>query len=108
MADAVVVFVTTSSQQEARRIGRKLVEGRVAACVNIVPSVHSIFQWDGKISTERETLMVIKTQARRFEGLSAVVRKHHSYQVPEIIALPVTRGSCDYLKWIASATQDPT
>ena len=108
MADVVVVFVTTSSPQEARRIGRKLVEGRVAACVNIVPSVHSIFQWDGKISTERETLMVIKTQVRRFEGLSAVVRKHHSYQVPEIIALPVTRGSCDYLKWIASATQDPT
>jgi periplasmic divalent cation tolerance protein len=104
-ADAVVVLVTTSSEEEARRIGRRLVENKVAACVNIVPSVHSIFEWDGRISSERETLMMIKTQARRVEELSEVVKKHHSYQVPEIIALPVTQGSDKYLKWIATATR---
>lgn len=101
----IVVFVTTSSEEEAARIGRALVESGLAACANVLPRVRSIFSWEGKVSEEQESLMVLKTQADLFEDLAATVKKLHSYSVPEIIAVPITRGSADYLAWIRSVTR---
>ena len=101
----VVVFVTTPSEEEATRIGRALVEAELAACANILPGVRSIFRWEGKVSEEQESLMVLKSRADLFEELTATVKKLHSYRVPEIIALPITRGSPDYLNWIRDVTR---
>ncbi len=101
----IVVFVTTSSEEEAARIGRALVEAGLAACANVLPRVRSIFSWEGKVSEEQESLMVLKTRADLFKDLAATVKKLHSYSVPEIIAVPITRGSADYLAWIRNVTR---
>lgn len=101
MTDKIVVLVTCGSQREARRIARALVDARLAACVNVVQApVESIYRWKGRIETTREFLLVIKTSRKRFAGLEAEVRRLHSYDVPEIIALPIDRGSQPYLAWI--------
>lgn len=104
---AIVVFVTASSEEEADRIGRSLVEERLAACVNLLPTVRSLFWWEGKVSEERETLMVLKTRRSLFPDLAKAVKALHSYQVPEIIALPIQNGSVDYLDWIQTVTSKP-
>lgn len=104
---AIVVFVTASSEEEAGRIGRRLVEERLAACVTLLPTVRSLFWWEGKVSEERETLMVLKTRSSLFPDLAKAVKALHSYQVPEIIALPIQNGSVDYLDWIQAVTSKP-
>lgn len=101
----IVVLVTTSSEEEAARIGRALVEAKLAACANVLPRVRSIFSWEGKVSEEQESLMVLKSRADLFEELAATIKTLHSYRVPEIIALPITRGSPDYLAWIRDVTR---
>ena len=105
MPKEIVVLITTPSLKEARTIGRKLVEEKLAACVNIIPQIASLFHWQGKICRERESLMVIKTQRSCFDRLVKRVKSLHSYSVPEIIALPIIRGSKDYLRWIRTATR---
>ena len=100
----VVVLVTTASFEEAEKIGRIIVESRLAACANVLNGMHSIFRWDNKINVENECLMIIKTTLQRYSELEAVIRQHHSYSVPEIIALPVVAGSVPYLNWIRSET----
>ena len=100
----VVVLVTTASYEEAEKIGRIIVESRLAACANVLNGMHSIFRWDNKINVENECLMIIKTTLQRYSELEAVIRQHHSYSVPEIIALPVVAGSVPYLNWIRSET----
>lgn len=100
----VVVLVTTSSYEEAEKIGRMIVESRLAACANVVSGMRSIFRWDNKINVENECLMIIKTTLQRYSELEVVIRQHHSYSVPEIIALPVVAGSVSYLNWIRSET----
>lgn len=100
----VVVFVTASSTEEAEKLGRMIVESRLAACANLVSGVRSIFRWDNKISVENECLMIMKTTRQRYPELESVIRQHHSYEVPEIIALPVVAGSVSYLDWIWSET----
>ena len=102
--DAIVVLITVSSREEADRIARRLVEDRLAACVNIVPQVRSLFVWEGKLSQEDEVLLVVKSRRARCEQLAAVVKQLHSYSVPEIIALPVVMGSADYLRWVSEST----
>ena len=104
----IVVFVTASSEEEATKIGRVLVEAGLAACANILPGVRSIFRWEGKISEEAESLIILKSRGELFDALAATVKKHHSYRVPEIIALPIVRGAADYLAWIREATGRPT
>lgn len=99
-ARVLVVLVTTPSFQEAVKIARSLVEEKLAACVNVVPKVTSIYRWQGKIEEEAEALMVVKTIPSAFEKLMARVKELHSYTVPEIIALPVVEGSGDYLDWV--------
>ncbi|MBN1680832.1 MAG: divalent-cation tolerance protein CutA [Anaerolineae bacterium] len=100
-----VVLVTAQSQTQARRIAKKLLQKRLAACVNIVP-VESLFMWQGEIQEEDEVLMIIKTRASVFDDLMATVRDAHSYDTPEIIGLPIIVGANDYLKWISNEVKD--
>lgn len=104
MTDKIVVFSNCGSAAEARKVARHLVERRLAACVNIVPGVRSIYHWQGKIEDEREWMLVIKSTRPLFEQLQSELRKVHSYQVPEVIALAVVDGSPDYLGWIDKET----
>lgn len=101
--DAIVVLITAASREEADRIARRLVEERLAACVNIVPQVRSLFVWEQKLSQEDEVLLLVKSRRARFAQLAAVVKQLHSYSVPEIIALPVVMGSADYLRWVSES-----
>src|SRR5882724_7069543 len=95
-----IVLVTCGSIAEARRIGRTVVEKKLAACANIVPSVESIYRWKGKVEGAREVLVVIKTTANRAPGLEREVKRLHSYDVPEFIVLPIVAGSRKYLAWL--------
>ena len=104
-AEETVVFITAPNEEEAARIARTLVESRLAACVNIINHIRSIYAWQGKIEDDTEVLMIVKTQIKCFDALAAKVRELHSYDVPEIISLPITDGSNDYLKWIKQSTE---
>lgn len=101
----IVVFITTATAEEAQRIANILVSGRKAACVNIVPQVHSRFWWQGKIDSADEALMVVKTKAALLDEIIKLVKENHSYEVPEIVALPIVGGNRDYLKWIDDETE---
>ncbi len=100
----IAVFITASGEDEAASIARALVEGRLAACVNIVRNLRSIYSWQGKVEDESEVLMIVKTQKKLFNSLAQKVRELHSNTVPEIIALPIVDGSEDYLKWLKEVT----
>lgn len=101
MTDKIVVLATCGSAAEARRIARKLVEGKRAACVNILSApVGSIYRWRGKVESAREFLLVIKTKRKEFAGLQRAILQLHSYEVPEVLALRVAAGSPGYLNWI--------
>ena len=101
MTDKLVVLVTCSSMAEAQRIARGVVEGRLAACVNILPGVvHSIYRWKGKVESARERLLLIKTSRKRLAKLRTAVERLHSYDVPEFVALPIAAASSAYLAWI--------
>ncbi len=95
-----VVLVTASSQQEGEAIAQALVESKMAACVTLMP-VHSIYTWQGQVMSEQEWQLVIKTDLVQFPLLEKKIRELHSYEVPEIIALPILAGSQPYLQWIA-------
>ena len=101
----VVVFFTASGDVEAHKIAGLLVNGKKAACVNIVPRVDSLFWWEGKLDAAQESLLIVKTKASLFPEIVELVRGAHSYEVPEIIALPIIAGSEDYLKWLDVACQ---
>ncbi len=103
--NAIVVLVTASSQEEAERIGRRLVEDRLAACANVVPNLRSLFFWEGKLCQENEVLLIIKSTRGKFGKLAECVKGLHSYSVPEIIALPIAAGSAAYLKWVRESTK---
>jgi len=95
-----VVFITAPDEEEASRIARTVVEERLAGCVNIVKGIRSIYSWEGKVEDEHEVLMVVKTRRDLFGMLEKRVKELHSYSVPEIISLPITEGSAEYLKWL--------
>ena len=105
MIEFVLVMVTCSSQEEAEEIGNSLVEKRLTACVNVLPEIKSIFHWKGKISKEKEVLLIVKSKLDLFELIRNEVKDLHSYEVPEIIALPIKAGSEEYLNWIKKETQ---
>ncbi|MGR3310659.1 MAG: divalent-cation tolerance protein CutA [Candidatus Brocadiales bacterium] len=100
----IIIFVTTSSVEEAQKIGHALVEERLAACTNIISPIQSIFNWEGKVSDEREALLMAKTKGSLFNDIVVRVKQLHSYTVPEIIAIPIAYGSQDYLDWISEET----
>src|SRR5262245_40422936 len=97
MTDKIVVFSTTSSAEDAETIARHLVEQHLAACVSIVREIRSIYRWEGKIEAASEWLLLIKSSRDRFEALRQLLEKLHTYEVPEVIALPVVEGSRNYL-----------
>ena len=99
----VVVLVTCGSRAEAQRIARAIVSQRLAACANLLEApVHSVYRWKRKVESAREFLLLIKTSARRLPALQAEVKRLHSYDVPEFIALPILAGSPAYLRWLAA------
>jgi periplasmic divalent cation tolerance protein len=100
MTDKIVVLSTCDSQEQAARLARHLVEQRLAACVNILPQVRSIYRWNEKVEDAGEWMLVIKSRRDLFLALRAEIEKMHSYEVPEIIALPVVEGSEAYLGWL--------
>jgi periplasmic divalent cation tolerance protein len=104
MTNARIVLTTAGSQEEARKIAHALVERRLAACVNIVPQVESIYRWQDKVETTEESLLLIKTQAELFDRVSNAVKELHSYDLPECVMLEVAAGSPEYLDWIAKNT----
>jgi len=106
LTDKCVVLVTCGSAAEAKRIARALVEARLAACVNLLPgAVTSIYRWKGKVESARERLLLIKTSRNRLAKLQAAIRRLHSYDLPEIIALPIVAGSRAYLDWIEESAK---
>lgn len=100
MTDKIVVFSMAASAEEAEKIARSLVEARLAACVNVIREIRSFYRWQGKIEDSTEWLLVIKSSRERFDALRAAVEKLHSYDVPELIALPVVEGARNYLNWM--------
>jgi len=101
MTNKLVVLVTCRTTREAERIARSLVEDRLAACGNILRSpVRSIYRWENKIESARESLLILKTSRRQFSKLQSAVKRLHNYEVPEIIALPIAEGSSAYLSWL--------
>jgi periplasmic divalent cation tolerance protein len=98
---SIVLFITTANAEEASRIAEALLKERKAACVNILPGVSSLFRWQGKLEKAEESLLVVKSRASLLEQIIKLVKEHHSYDVPEIITLPVTGGNPDYLEWMA-------
>jgi periplasmic divalent cation tolerance protein len=101
MTDKVIVLVTCGSAGEAKKIARAVVEARLAACGNIVPRVHSIYRWKGKVESAGEALIIFKTSRKRFPALRRAVERLHSYDTPEILALPIAAGAQKYLAWLA-------
>jgi periplasmic divalent cation tolerance protein len=100
----IVVFITVADEEEAGLISRVLLKQRKAACVNIIPAVKSLFRWREKIDPTQESLLIIKTRFVLLEEVTQLVKEIHSYEVPEIIALPVIGGNQDYLEWIGKET----
>jgi periplasmic divalent cation tolerance protein len=99
------VLITAGSDEEAHNIAELLVKEKKAACVNIVPGVDSLFRWKGKIDSARESLLLVKTRSSLFSEIISLVKETHSYEVPEIIALPIIGGSEEYLEWLDGACQ---
>jgi len=95
-----VVLITTKDSAEAERIAKQLVEEKLAACVNVLPKISSTYRWKGKVVHASEALLLIKTSDEKLDGLIARVKELHSYEIPEILALPIERGSREYLKWL--------
>jgi periplasmic divalent cation tolerance protein len=100
----VIVFITVDSQETAHKITDALLKERKAACVNIIPKVESHYWWQGKIESADELLLIVKTRAELVDDVVTLVKKIHPYTVPEIIALPITGGNEDYLKWVDGET----
>lgn len=105
MTDKVVILVTAGSLRQARKIARRLVEQKLAACVNITPPVQSVYRWEGKVETAKEFLLVIKSTRELFDPIKAEVLKLHSYATPEIICLPIVDGSAEYLRWLEESVR---
>jgi periplasmic divalent cation tolerance protein len=100
MTDKIVVLTNCGSAEEAAKIARVLVEKKLAACVNVMPAVRSFYRWKGVIEDEQESLLVIKSSRALFNDLRVEIEKLHSYEVPEVIAVPIVDGSEGYLEWL--------
>lgn len=105
MTSRIVVLVTCPSTAEARRIAGALVRERLAACVNVVPGIASVFSWKGKVERAKETLLLIKTRRARFDRLRRRIKALHTYEVPEIVAVPLVAGDRNYLAWLDEETR---
>lgn len=104
MPDAFVIFCTCGSSQEAQALATALVEEHLAACVNIVPEIRSVYRWKGQMETATEVLLIIKSTGDRLAAIQSRLQALHSYELPEVIALPIVSGSESYLAWLADET----
>lgn len=105
MDPILVVYCTCPGESAARELAAGLVENRLAACVNILPRIRSIYRWQGSVHDDGEALMVIKTARGRYAALEQWLLEHHPYDMPEVIALPVEAGLPEYLEWVARETE---
>lgn len=103
MSDCLQVFCTTGTREEADAIAERLVRGGLAACVQIAGPIASVYRWEGEVARSEEWLLLAKTTAEGFEALEAAITRMHSYEVPEIVAVPIERGSDAYLAWLREA-----
>jgi len=101
--DAIVVFMTATNGEEATRLAEMLVGAHLAACVQILPEIESVYRWQGKIERSSEVLLLAKTTRAKFDDLEREVRALHSYDTPEIVAVPIVAGSAPYLEWLVQA-----
>lgn len=99
----VIAYITTKDKNEATTIGQKLVEESLAACVNIIDGMTSIYKWKGEICTDSEAILIAKTSADKFAELTERVKTLHSYECPCVVSIPITNGNQDYLKWLADS-----
>jgi len=106
--DILVVMVTAASMDEATRISEGVVKARLAACATTIPTVQSMYWWEGKIASERESMIVLKTTRSRYPELENMIRAMHSYKVPEIIAVQTCAGSMAYVQWVRDETTGST
>ncbi|MCG2827858.1 divalent-cation tolerance protein CutA [Methanothermobacter sp. K4] len=102
-----LIYITTSGQEESARIGRRLVEERLAACVNIIPSIKSFYHWEGSLEEDEESVLIVKTASELTQQIIKRVRELHSYDNPCIISIPITGGSRDYLEWLNNEVKKP-
>lgn len=103
--ESIRVVLVSIPRDEAREMATAIVEERLAACINIVPRIDSVYWWDDKIETDSESLMIIKTTAGRIEELIEYIEENHPYDLPEVLALPLTEGLPDYIAWIKEETE---
>lgn len=103
MSNALIVLITVPNTEEASRIADALVGSRLAACVNIVSGIESVYRWEGKVTRDSETLMIIKTTGERYAELEQQIKTLHSYTTPEVVAISIERGAEDYLKWLGES-----
>jgi periplasmic divalent cation tolerance protein len=99
----LLIYITCGSEENARQIATRLVEERLAACVNILPNVHSVYRWQGKVESSSEYLLLVKTRRERFAALRDRVRILHPYELPELVAVPIVAGLEPYLNWITES-----
>jgi len=104
MTNVVIVLCTCPDPAEAERLAGGLIESRLAACVNILPEIRSIYRWQGVLNNDGESLMIIKTSRQEYSNVQSWLEQHHPYDVPEIIALPIEQGSGAYLDWVVNET----
>jgi periplasmic divalent cation tolerance protein len=102
--DAIVVFMTAANGEEATRLADMLVGAHLAACVQIMPEMESVYRWEGKVERQSEVLLIAKTTQAKFAELEREVRALHTYETPEIVAVPITAGSAPYLEWLSNTT----
>ena len=105
MTDKRIVLSTAGSEDEARKIAHHLVEQRLAACVNIIPRIESVYRWEGKVESNREYLLLIKTSSAMFPEVRDAILELHSYELPECVELAVEDGSSEYLQWVGESLQ---
>ena len=105
MTDKIVILVTAANRDEGRKIARHLVEAQLAACVNVIPAIESVYRWQGQTLEEGECLLIIKSAGALFAEIESNIVRLHSYQTPEIICLPIVEGSRKYLQWMSESVK---
>ncbi|XP_038717055.1 protein CutA, chloroplastic-like, partial [Tripterygium wilfordii] len=103
---SIVVYVTVPNKEAGKKLAESIVKEKLAACVNRVPGIESVYEWKGEIQTDSEELLIIKTRQSLLEALTDHVKGNHEYEVPEVIALPITGGNIQYLEWLKNSTRD--
>ena len=104
VGQVLVILVTAANQKEAIRIGEGMVHAKLAACANIIPGIQSIYRWKGKVVKSQEVLLILKSTRPRYHALEKAIKAMHTYETPEIIALPVKEGLDQYIGWVRSET----